>query len=89
MAAYRCLGESRVSKRGLCLEMRTLSISRHSLIISVYQNSWRKAAFQYTIIYGTFVQWRAITFQHLPRLGTMLKSKIAVRPPNVPRAIVH
>jgi hypothetical protein len=37
------------------------------------QNSWRKAAFQYTITYGTFVKQRATTFQIVPQIRGQLK----------------
>jgi hypothetical protein len=39
------------------------------------QNSWRKAAFQYTITYGTFVKRRATTFQIVPQVRDYLKKQ--------------
>jgi hypothetical protein len=44
------------------------------------QNSWRKAAFQCTITYGTFVKRRATPFQIIPQIKKYLKkNKMAVR----------
>jgi hypothetical protein len=45
-------------------------------ITSRCQNSWRKAALQYTIAYGTFVKRKATTFQIVPQdQGIFKKAK--------------
>jgi hypothetical protein len=51
------------------------SLSSSSCITSGCQNSWRKAAFQCTIIDGTFVKRRATCSQIVPQIGEHSKKQ--------------
>jgi hypothetical protein len=58
-------------------------------ITSRCQNSWRKAALQYTIAYGTFVKRKATTFQIVPQDQGILRKQNGSSALNGPRATVY
>jgi hypothetical protein len=68
--------ESSSSKTGFCHVPRgALHYHRNVSTTRDYQNSWHKAAFQYTITSGTFVKWQATTFQIVHQIREHFKKQ--------------